>query len=192
MGTDIHAFVEVKRGTTWQYAGSYADRSGRIEQLPIERNYSLFSMLSGMRSRNDEPWPGTIASITGIPADSCAEIHQLVASISLPADEVVADSGAATLADILAYPWYTPIAMDERVHPDEIAYFETTGMVAPCPDFLAEQWSFERLDAYFDAMQPYTYILPLRHFANQFCSEIVPQLLALGQPECVRIVFLYS
>lgn len=66
MGCDIHMTAEVRRGGKWEYEPSLNDKLGNY------RNYDVFSILAGVRSRSDSPQ--MISPPRGLPRESSSEI----------------------------------------------------------------------------------------------------------------------
>lgn len=104
MGADIHYFAEKRTEDGWEYLpGSF--------YFGGERNYSLFSILAGVRRRAGDP--EQIAPVRGMPADLSAGGLQLIADMGHDSfDEFVQDDLAhhshswVLLKELIDYPWH--------------------------------------------------------------------------------------
>lgn len=57
MGTDIKCLVQIRTNTAWETVG----------EVDLDRNYFLFNLLAGVRSKSE--WPAPISEPRGLPDD---------------------------------------------------------------------------------------------------------------------------
>lgn len=185
MGCDIHIFAEIRKGDKWEKVGDvfpctdWAGKpTGKFTDEPYDgRNYTLFALLAGVRNRERNIKP----------------IKQCPYSIPPDASEGVIKERDYWQGDGHSHSWYT---LKELLDYDWSQGYTESGIVATSvaeeyrkTGKKPESWcqgtnakDVERLE------WPESY----SEMCDNFITQTIPALQALGSPEDVRIVFWFD
>lgn len=212
MGTDIHLFAEVLQPDgSWRaittVGNSEWDEPPIIAKpFPCDRCYDLFAVLANVRNGR-----GFAGVVTGEPIEPMAEPKGIPpqASPEIAYALVHGDHSPSyhLLSEILSYPWTQPITKTGLVpwvvylhwhqwKKNEGPSSYSGNVWGPGVEIISEAEASNRI---LDKTPPHEHLYvrsvwqeQLSHRAKHFWYSTVPQLLALGKPEHVRVCFFFD
>lgn len=118
MGCDIHLFVERKEGIEWDKC----EWIGCGFPIPINRNYSLFSILANVRNNDKNPFY-PIEDPRGLPDDLSDELKNVILKDRFCSKSDGHDHSWLTLKEILGFDWDSKITSGEGIHDYQVATY---------------------------------------------------------------------
>jgi len=215
MGCDIHCYVEIRTGNSWEKVGKIFDHPWYNPKEPTRvdgdyewnakktdspymgRNYELFGILAGVR----EPDFVRLADPRGLPRDVGMEVKRMSDGWGIDGHS----HSYLTLRELLDFNWFQNGTEQWRiVSPEEYDRWKRTGK----PDSrskgvmgsLTRTVSNEEMEkiikqggekgiSYFTKV---TWYETYKSCCVNFVTETIPALERLGDPEEVRIVFWFD
>jgi len=194
MGTDCTIAAEVYKEGKWQ-SPHLIEKSlirgfseGLIDDAITysDRNYVLFAVLAGIRNYHDIPSLNYIKLNT----NECT----LETQYGLSKYNETPSYYSVTLQQLLEYDWQHKIKVEDIwVTPEDLEKFKRTNYLNEYKTDSMVRFgrNEQQFHEFTEGKQLVTLELPVAYFCFNFLSETLPNLLVLGKPEEVRLVFTF-